>query len=170
MQRPAFMFFAVAVVASTAFVIATGQDLPARVASHFGFGGAADRYLSRETYVLVIASITALVPIVTVAVAAITARVRPGGACRRHRAFWSRPENRDAAIAWCTSRSMVLGGMVAIFLAAVHALVLRANEVQPAHLPSPLFGFVVAAFGVAVAVVSLMFRLHMDRIVRGTSH
>lgn len=169
MQRLAFMFFAVAVIVSTAFVIATGQDLPVRVASHFGLRGAADSFLSRDAYVLIFALLTSVVPIVSVAVKTVVARLRPGGACKRHREFWSSPENRDTAITYCTTRSLIIGGMLSLFLAGMHYTVLRANEVQPPRLPYPDFPLLTGLFLIAVAVVSLMFRVQMDRVARGSS-
>ena len=169
MQRLAFMFFAVAVVVSTAFVIATGQDLPVRVAAHFGMRGAADRFLSREAYVVIFALLTSAGPIISVVVKTLVARVRPGRACRRHPEFWTRPENRDTAIAYCTTRSLIIGGMLSLFLAGVHYMILRANEVQPPHLPYPDFPLVTGLFVLAVVIVSLMFRVQMDRVARGSS-
>ena len=166
MQRLAFMFFAISVVASTAFIVATGQDLPVRVASHFGLYGTADGFMSRDRYLLVFGLISLLVPIVVVAVSAIAVRVRPGYTCKRNREFWSRPENRASAITYCTTRSMIKAGLLSVFLGAMHSMVLQANEVQPPHLPFPAFPVLLGLFVTVSLVVSWMFRQQMGRIAR----
>jgi hypothetical protein len=166
MQRLAFMFFAIAVVVSTAYIVATGQDLPARVASHFGLRGTADAFMPRDKYLLVFGLISFLVPIGVVAVSAIAVRVRPGYACKRNREFWSRPENRAAAITYCTTASMIKAGLLSVFLAVVHSMVLQANQVQPPRLPFPAFAVLLGLFAVVSVAVSWMFRLHMGRIAR----
>src|SRR5205085_11096445 len=102
---------------------------------------------------------TGVVPVTAIAV-----RVRPGCACKRNREFWSRPENRAAAISYCTTASMIKAGLLSVFLAIVHSMVLQANEVQPPRLPFPAFPVLLGLFVIVSLVVSWMFRLHMGRI------
>src|SRR5581483_12031689 len=120
MQRLAFLFFAVAVVVSTGFIVATGQDLPPRVASHFGLHGAANGYMPRALYLLAFALLAGALPIALSAVTALVVRKAPRFAHRRDRQCLLQPENRPIAIPFLTARSLVTSGLVSMLLGTLH--------------------------------------------------
>ena len=63
------LFFALA-IAVTATILATSGMLPERVASHFASGGAANGWMSREAYVLIVLAMATLLPLFIVAMMA----------------------------------------------------------------------------------------------------
>ena len=70
------LFFALA-IAVTATILATSGMLPERVASHFASGGAANGWMSREAYVLIVLAMATLLPLFIVAMMARLPRMNP---------------------------------------------------------------------------------------------
>src|SRR5258708_39905629 len=90
------LFFALA-IAATATSLATSGTLPEQVASHFASGGAANGWMSREAYVLIVLAMATLLPLFIVAMMARLPRMNPRRIRLPHRDYWLPPERRGAA-------------------------------------------------------------------------
>lgn len=163
MQRLAFLFCAVAVVISTAFIIATGQLLPDSVAVHFDMRGTANRFMSREHYLVLFALLASALPLAMAGLTALALRRTPRLVRMRNRKFWMQPAYRDIAVTYLTARATVSAGVLSLLFAVIHYVVLQGNQAQPPQLPVPAFPLVVAAFLIPFGLVSLVFRIHMNR-------
>ena len=90
------LFFALA-IAVTATILATSGNLPERIASHFANGGAANGWMSRDAYVVIVLAMATLLPLFIVAMMARLPRMNPRRIRLPHRDYWLAPERRDAA-------------------------------------------------------------------------
>ncbi len=117
-----------------AFVWRSSFALPAVVASHFGSSGAADGYMSRGVYIALVLALIVGVPLL---LALLPWSVAGKGGRKLnipHREFWLAPERCDDTLAFIRVHGLWFAAAVAIFMAYVHWLVLRANELQPPRL------------------------------------
>lgn len=141
------------------FIVATGDKLPSTVASHFGAGGRADGFMSRDGYVAFMAAITVGVPLL-IALGGLLARLLPTGLVNLpNKDYWLAPERRDAALATLERWLVAFAGALAFFLCYVHWLVVEANAATPPRLPETPFIaglaiFIAAALGWSIAFYS----------------
>ena len=119
--------------AAASFVWISGQSLPAVVASHFGFSGAADGTTSRQGYVVFMAIFVVALPLAMVGVAHLFGR--PGLPMNLPNVdYWLAPRRRARTVDILRCRMLVFAAGLCLYLCYVHWLVVRANTVQPAHL------------------------------------
>lgn len=143
--------FVVAYAASGAYFLATAERLPERVASSFGAGGAAQAFMPRAAYALLFGGLCLLLPIVLLAAFCWMPRRFPQHTNIPLREIWLAPENRAALHARMDRAGLRLAASAALLFAAMHGLVLAANERAPAQLAEREFLLVLGAF-VAVTV------------------
>lgn len=125
------------VAAAGYFVVSTGQALPDRVASHFATAGQANAFMSRDSYIKFMLMFVVGLPLFLSGSMALVFR----GSNKLNlpnRDYWLAPERRSATISFLISHALLLADGIAIFLCYVHWLVVRANSVQPPHLPNDL--------------------------------
>jgi uncharacterized membrane protein len=158
-MRLAFMVFAITIAVAAALVIVTAPALPELVASHFGPDNRPDGWMARDGYVLLALSLAVVVPVLEVVVVALLARRAPRLVNMPHRDYWFAAERRDATIASLTTQALWLGVFLAIFMTAVHWLVLTANVSKPPQLPAGAFWGVLALFVAAIVVWAALFYL-----------
>ncbi|MDQ6618089.1 MAG: DUF1648 domain-containing protein [Pseudomonadota bacterium] len=162
MQRLALAFFIVAVMGSTALVMATGPSLPTSIATHFRLDGRPNAFMSRSEYMMMFLLVVALVPVALGAGTALITRKAPRLLRGRDRKYvLDAGANRDAAIGCLTTRSLVMGALLAVFLGGVHFCIVQANAVQPPRLPPPAFHILLATFVVMFAGTGLLFRFRL---------
>ncbi|MGC4074857.1 MAG: DUF4019 domain-containing protein [Nibricoccus sp.] len=117
------------------WAFSTADELPARVASHFGVSGRADGFMIKSSYL----AFTCLVPLVLgfflQVLARIVVRLPDRFINVPHRAIWLAPDRRHELThilaAWLAALSC---GLVILF-AQIHTLTLLANRLQPPRLP-----------------------------------
>jgi len=110
--------------------------MPAVVASHFSGSGAANGYMPRALYLLLMLVFVVVLPLVLAFV--------PGRSLNNPRArfnvpnrdYWLAPEHREEAVALVRRYIGRFGIVLAVFLCYVHWLVVRANAVRPPVLSS----------------------------------
>lgn len=146
-----WVVFALLLLAAAAFIAITSQSLPDIVASHFSGSGQADGYMPRRTYIIFMGVVTLAVPLSIVVVQALMVS-RPDRLKLRNRDYWLAPERREKTLEFLNVHAMRFAAMLLLFLCVVHWLLLKANEVQPAHLDSGLFITALASFLVAMVV------------------
>ncbi|MFT3663597.1 hypothetical protein [Piscinibacter sp.] len=117
-----------------AFVWRTSAGLPPVVASHFGADGAADGAMARGSYLVLMLLLVVGLPLLIGWLVPVVA----GGEGRHlnipNRAYWLAPERRAATLAFVYGHLRWFAAAVALFLAYVHLLVVRANAQQPPQL------------------------------------
>lgn len=155
MQR----IFLFVLVAAGAFVWFTSGDLPALVASHFGPGGAANGFMAKDTYTVLMLAVVVGVPALVASTTQLVRILPPQMINLPNRQYWLAPERRAATLEALASLNLRFALALAVFLCFVHWLVVRANAVQPARLPETLFFVGLAAFGAAtLAWLLVLFR------------
>jgi uncharacterized membrane protein len=158
-QRLALVVLVVTVALAAAFIAITAPQLPELVASHFGADSRPNGWMSRGTYTTTFLLLSGVLPALVAAVFAWRIRKAPGTLKLPNREYWLAPEHREATVGFVTSQGFVLGALLAVFMAGVHWIVLRANAVQPARLPLDVFWPVLAMFLLGMAAWGLVFYL-----------
>ena len=161
-QRLPVALLAVVVACCAAYVLHTGDLLPATVASHFNGSGVADGHMGRGIYLAFFAALTVAVPLMIGLLPAALAARDAKGLNIPHREHWLAPERRVATVAFLSRHGAALGAVLAIFLSLVHAQVVAANQRQPATLDMaavwPALGAFIVAVVVWVVVLQARFR------------
>lgn len=164
MARLASWLVAAVVLCGLAFVAATSGALPPRVATHFGHGGAANGWMTREGYTWFMLLFTLLLPLViVVSVGFLPARF-PRFINLPHREHWLAPRRRESTLAWLRGFGAAMGLATALFAIGVHALILDANTRTPARLDEPLFIGLLVALVVAIAAGGIALYAKFRRV------
>ncbi|MBS0322122.1 MAG: hypothetical protein JSR18_16380 [Proteobacteria bacterium] len=163
MDRVAFAFAFVLIVACGAVVAATGTSLPPLVASHFDIRGVADGFMPRVDYVMFMVALTTLLPLGIAASLAILPLVAPQWVNVRGAQAWLAGPQRAEAARSLAVRGAVLAMLLAVFLASVHLLVVAANRHQPPVLDAAPFIAALAAFLIATGLWALSLTLRFRR-------
>jgi uncharacterized membrane protein len=147
------------------FILATVPALPDRVGTHFGAGGVADGWMTRDGYRLYMLAFAVGFAGVIVAMVGIVPRFFPAVVNVPNRAYWLAPERRTAAAAYLLAHAGLLGVLIEAVIAGVHWLVLAANSVSPPRLATAPFVALLAAFLVFLLVwlVALLRRFRLPR-------
>lgn len=148
-RRPVFL----PVLALAAlFVLASSTALPPIVASHFDASGHANGFMPRAAYVALMLVLVLLVPLALV-LPLQRATSGSGDALNLpNRAYWLHPERRAATMGYLHRQARFFAGAVALFLACVHGLVVRANAQHPAGMSAGAMPVAMAVFLLVVAV------------------
>ena len=144
--------FILLLAALAAFVVVTSQGMPLVVASHFGVNGLPNGFMPRTTYTVVMLVLVVVLPFLLAALPSALARRGGAGLNIPNRAYWLAPERYAATAAYLNLQGKVSSGALALFLAYVHWLVVRANASIPAALPLAPFYAGMVAFLVIVAL------------------
>jgi uncharacterized membrane protein len=162
MRRFPLALFLLAMLATAAFVVATVDALPERIATHFGAAGVPDGWMMRAGYRRFMLVFIIALPLAIVALIGWLPRVRPRWINIPNREHWLAPARLDDTAADLLTRACWLGVLMEAFIAAIHYALLQANAASPPRLPTPLFlamlvGFL-AALGVWIALIYRRFR------------
>ncbi len=139
------------------FILVSSAQLPPVVASHFSGSGAADGFMPRASYAVLMTVLAVGIPGMLSFFATRFMDSPHPPVNIPNRAYWLAPERREATLRYLGSRLRWLGLGVMVFLCYIHGLVLLANREQPAALPAwpfaigmVLFLFMVFAWTLAV--------------------
>jgi uncharacterized membrane protein len=150
MNRILLALLVVLVVAAVAIIAGTSGDLPARMATHFGAGGAANGWSTRETYLLVMIGLVIAIPALLLALM-VWLPERGLCACKLpNRDYWLAPPRRAGTFERLTGYAGIAGALVVALLVAVHFIVIEANSSTRPALPTGPFVTVMLAFAVAM--------------------
>ncbi len=117
------------------WTFSTADELPARVASHFGMNGRADGFMSQNAYLTFICLFPLGLGLLFQGTALLTRRLPARYINIPHRALWLTPERRPELIAILQSWLATLSCGLVIFSAQLHTLTLLANRLSPPRLP-----------------------------------
>ena len=134
------------------FIRTTTGELGDPVATHFGNGYYANGWMSRDGYLAFSLAFSTLLPIAVVGIVGWLPRVAPRSLNLPNKDYWLAPERRDATFANVAAYAILLGTLIAIFMAGVHWLILKANAAVPPQLPAQLFWTMLCAFIAAFLV------------------
>jgi len=158
------VLFVLLLIGWTGFLVATVGAFPDHVASHFGWAGQADAWMTREGYLTWMLAFGVVFPVLVTAMVGLLPRAWPGLAFVNlpNRDYWFAPERRADSLAYLGRHACWLGCLIVLMIAGVHALILRAHEAAPPTLPlapfvALLIGFLV---GVGAWILVLYRRFH----------
>src|SRR5690606_3467074 len=101
--------FAAWLVLVAGFILVTGSQLPATVASHFGAGGDADGFMPRAAYLGVMCVAGAALPAIIVIAQQRIMRKWPQRVNLPNREYWLAPQRREATVQAITRHLMLFG-------------------------------------------------------------
>jgi hypothetical protein len=151
------------IITASAFIYGTAQLLPPMVASHFGAGGYANRFIPRGAYLRLMLGLGAGVPLATGFLMGAALNLPNIRINIPHRDYWLAPEQRPSTIAYVQSHMAVFSIMLTVFMAFVHWAVLRANQSTPPTLPWLAFLVGLAVFLTLTGVWAIALPLHFRR-------
>ncbi len=125
MLRIAMTLFVLVLIAVGSFVVATTGHLTDPVATHFDRDFLANGWMTRDGYLRFTLAFATLVPIVVALAVGGLPRVAPRSVNIPNRDYWLAPERRATTLDGIAARACVLGALLAVFIAGVHALILR---------------------------------------------
>jgi len=156
------LVFVLVLVLVAVVIYATSAPLPPRVATHFGPGGVANGFMTRDGYVAFILAFATLLPILMTGLIGFVPGIAASNIKGRARGYWLARERREASLAWIGSHACWLGVLLCVFLLGVHLLTVQANMLSQPRLPESsmfaLLGVFLAALGVWIAMLLSRFR------------
>lgn len=152
MHRLAWLIFALCLAVAATYIVATTGALPDHVASHFGPGNAANGFMTRDGYLVFMLFFALVLPVFLAVMIGLLPRMRPQSINLPNRDHWLSPQRREATLSALSSQGAWLGSIVALFIAALHYVLLVANASSPPRLPADLFGALVIGFVIVIAL------------------
>lgn len=157
------LLFVALLFAGAGFVISTTVSLPERVASHFGTGGQANGYMTREGYRWFMLFFTVGFPLLIVLAIAGLPRLMPQYTNLPNREYWLAPERRAQAFDFLTAHALWFGCLIEVFICSVHWYVIEANAQSPPRLANGPFlmslGLFLGALVVWIIMLMRQFRI-----------
>jgi uncharacterized membrane protein len=139
-------------------VLLAWAELPRRMASHFGPSGAADGFMSRDGFMLVMALVSGVPVLLSTGVPALIRHMPNEAINMPNRDYWLSPERRERSISRLSFWLGWLAVPIAALLVLVVDLTLRAN-VGRTGLDMSVFGAgFVAYVGGSAFVLIAMYR------------
>ncbi|MDH5537706.1 MAG: hypothetical protein OEZ08_19310, partial [Betaproteobacteria bacterium] len=126
--------------------------------------GRPNGWMTREGYRVFMLAFTVGLPLfVTAAIGWLPGRF-PRAINLPNREHWLAPERRDAALAYLTRHGCLLGCLMVLFSAAIHALILDAHASSPPLLASERLLWMLAGFLIGITAWALaLFRRFAKR-------
>jgi hypothetical protein len=154
MHRLAWSFLVLCLAAAATFIVATTGELPERVASHFGSGNAANGFMTRDGYLAFMLAFALALPIFLAAMIGLLPRLRTVSIKIPHKDYWLDPKRKESTLDAISAHGAWLGSLIALFIAALHYVLLVANRSTPPQLPADLFGTLMMGFVAGIALWS----------------
>jgi len=147
------------VLAGASLIAATSGTLPARVATHFGAGGAANGWMTREGYTWFMALFVLVLPLLLFGSLGYLPKRAERYVNLPHRAYWFAPERRAQTLATLRGFGAAIGIATALLLIGVHCAIVGANAQSPPRLDErALIGGLTAFVVVLLAITFAMHR------------
>lgn len=159
-----YLVFAVMELLVVAFILATADGLPAKVASHFNMAGMADGFMPHQKHLQFMLFFAAGLPLAIVGVFSFVMPKFPGGLNIPHRDYWCSPENIDDTMRYLRQHIAWLGSLIAGFMGYIHWLVLKANAVEPPQMPNNLLFIGMGFFLIGVLLWGVLLTIKFFRL------
>jgi uncharacterized membrane protein len=137
------------VAASAVFFFTSSTRLPPTVASHFGFGGAANGFMARSAYIPFMAIMTLGLPLLIGLLLGLGRHLPSSLINLPNRSYWLAPEHIEATHQYIARQARIFSALLVVFMSFVHWQVVQANLVQPPKLPERPFIFGLILFMLA---------------------
>ncbi len=145
------------------FVWWSSGAMPESVASHFGPGGVANGFTSRETYARAMLALVVFVPSLVFFASRFASHLPVAFINLPNKAYWLAPERQRSSLASLGKFGTVMAYSAVLLLCFAHWMVTQANQVQPPRLEVvPL----VAALGLLFAVMGVAMVVFLGRFFR----
>jgi hypothetical protein len=154
---------AVLLAGAAAFVLISGSSLPPLVASHFGVGGTANGFMSRNGYLAFMLIGTIVMPLLMVVPQRLVRTIPPRLINVPNRDYWLAPERIDSTLDYLRDHAVWFAALFAMLLCFVHWEVVQANMRTPARLAAQPFIAGLIAYAVAVLVWIAALVAHFRR-------
>lgn len=146
-------------IVGVVIVLATSATLPPVVATHFGWGGRANGFMSREAYQVFYCGLLAFMTLVIHASFAWLPGRIPSLVNLPNRDHWLEPAREEQTLATLRSFGAAMTLLILAFLVGVHLLVVEAHSRTPPTLDEPVFltalgGFVMLLVGLLIAMMA----------------
>ncbi|MET0917200.1 MAG: hypothetical protein ABWY07_02080 [Burkholderiales bacterium] len=138
------VMFVMLMVATGTFILVTA--MPAVTATQFGAAGHPVSSMSRGGYRIFMLCLAVGIPVLVVALVTLLPRRFQHRVNVPNRDYWFAPERKDASLAYLHAFSLVLGGLIAAFMTAMHWLLVRTNASGTPQLDSGLLWTLVGLF------------------------
>ena len=150
--------------AFAADVMLTANQLPERLATHFGVNGEPNGWMTRTGHVRFMLGFGLGVPLFVLAVSAIVTRLGGAGLNIPNRDHWLAPERRAQTLAFAQRKMVWFASLLVSFFAAIHHVILRANAHAPVRLSGAELLWPLAIFLAAIGLwVALLIRPFLRR-------
>jgi uncharacterized membrane protein len=151
MRLPITIFVLVEIVVAV-FILSTAGDLPENIASHFNGAGIPNGFMSKAGYIQFMLLFAVGIPALVVCCISLILRLGSGSINIPNKEYWLSPENKSSTMQFFQGHVVCLGILIALFMAYIHWLLLKANSVQPPQLPNNLL---FAGLGIFLAGMAL---------------
>ena len=142
-----------------AFILVTGNQMPATVASHFVGSGEPDAFMPRAAYLFLMCLVGAGLPLIMVLAQRPFVQRWPHRLNLPHREYWLEPQRRDETLRVLEIRTRRLAVVLSLLIAFAHWEVVQANLRSPPRLDSVRM---LVAIGVFIAATGWwVYRLHV---------
>jgi len=162
-SSPPYILLALAWVAFAAYVWFTADQLPARVATHFGVNGVPNGWETQAGYVRFTLIFGAVVPAFVLGTFLIIRYCNGWGLNVPNKDYWLAPERRGQTFAFIQRQGIRLAVLMIAFFAGIHYMILAANAHVPASLPSTFVLWIVGPFLTATLLWAVIFTLHFRK-------
>lgn len=159
MKRNALPFLVLVLVCLgyVVFIAATMSLLPERVAMHFGLGGRADNWMSRNGAVVFFVGMGWGMAGLFVVLGLVMNWMPNWTFNLPNRDYWLAPERRAETVAFLSRQLIWLGCPMILFLCGIYWLTILANRATPAQLPMNLFLLLLAGFLMTIGIWCIRF-------------
>lgn len=155
MARLPCLAFAALLAGAAAFLLLTVDALPEVVATHFDGAGRPNGWMTRGGYLAFSLAIDVGLPLLVAAAVGLAPRRWPHRVNVPNREHWLAPERRAATLDFLGAHACRLGGVMALFGAAIHWLILDANARAAPALAGDKLAWTLGAFVAALALWGL---------------
>ena len=162
MKRILPVIFSLLVVAALAQAGWQHGRLPERVASHFGFDGRADGWMTRDELVASQAGLVLCLAALIGGLARFTSKVPDRFINLPHREHWLAPGRRAETFGWLERLLLGLGSLLLLFFGWLFQQTFEANLLPEPRLSLQLLPLMVSLFVFTTGLVTmLMFRFRL---------
>lgn len=135
MKLPLALFL-IAEILVLAFIVATSGSLPEVVASHFNGAGVPNGFMTRKFYIGFMIVFAIGVPGVVAGSMSLVSIFPENKISLPNKNIWLSAKYRESTFSYLKLHACVMGIFIAMFMAYVHWLVIKANSESPVHLSS----------------------------------
>ena len=155
MQRVIF-FIGLAIL----FMLATAGALPDSVASHFDSSGAPNRFMSEQSYLLLILALVVLIPLLIAWLGRWLHQLPDELINLPHKQYWLAPERRTQTLSYLANWLQWSACLLVLFFCYLHWLILDSQQQNPLQLNTLMttIGLVGYLGAMSVAVIALLYK------------